>query len=101
MKAKKRELNRLEISYERAHGQLMECLERSVELSDEDGPTQLAELKILSEKLAIIQGQILQIESIPALPIRWSSMARVSFSALFSMGSPMVNDWLTKLMRMS
>jgi len=97
-KAKNRELNRLEDCRQQVREKLMESLESSTEQPEKSKGTETMEFRILSDKLAWIDKEIQQIESIPALPVRWPSIARVSFSALLSMGSPIVRDWWTNLM---
>lgn len=88
VKAKRIELNRLEISYGLTYTRFMEYLEKS-----QGEGKQSKRLKNLSDELEIISKQIKQIEDIPALPIQWPSLTRVSLSALFSIGSPLIKDW--------
>jgi MFS family permease len=87
-KAKRKELNRLEVSYGRIHARLMANLEKS---PGEEHQSQ--SVKDLDAELEIIIKQIKQIEDVPALPIQWPSVTRVSLSALFSIGSPLIEDW--------
>ena len=52
------------------------------------------EQKYLWEKLRILDERIKWIDGIPAIPIRWPSILRISFGVMVSVFSPFAQDWL-------
>ena len=82
--AKSKERKYLERNYQETYKKFLACLESK---------RQKAQLQSHSEKLKILEERIHWINSIPTLPIRWPSMARISFGAVLSVFSPFIQDW--------
>jgi hypothetical protein len=98
-KAKCDELTRLEKSYDEIHATLIERMGEPIpkpvktiwyhrSSSRED------ELSLLTKKHAMILELMKQVDSIPTLPIRWNSVARVIFGAVLSFSSALLRDWV-------
>jgi len=81
--AKNKERKYLERNYKETYRKFLACLS-----SDKK-----RQLQPLSEKLKILDERIQWINSIPTLPIRWPSIARISFGTVLSMFSPFIQDW--------
>lgn len=91
--AKRSYLAHLEGLYERTYSELVSCLGKERRSSKV--------VQNLHEILEIIEMLIKKVESIPTLPIRWPSIARVSFGALLSIGSPIIREWLAARIQLS
>ena len=90
--AKRSELAHLEGLYERTYSELVSCLGKGRRGS---------KVQSLYERLETIEILIKKVESVPTLPIRWPSIARVSFGALLSIGSPIIREWLAMRIQLS
>jgi hypothetical protein len=74
--------------------QLKAHFEVSLEQSGGGGSAWQEELALLSARLEAIGARIQDVESIPTVPIRWPSIARVSLGSILALAAPLFQDWL-------